>query len=127
MNSDPNKKILVKLIIQQNNSHSIINIRNLSQHPNEEEYLCLPFSFFKIINVECKNENGIHKDIIYLTALNSEKPLEEMFLEFMENETDNLDPDGLQMLKLINNDTTLILNPWLKSEMYLKADYDLFL
>ena len=127
MNSDPNKKILVKLIIQQNNSHSIINIRNLSQHPNEEEYLCLPFSFFKITNVECKNENGIHKDIIYLTALNSEKPLEEMFLEFMENETDNLDPDGLQMLKLINNDTTLILNPWLKSEMYLKADYDLFL
>ena len=124
MKSDQNQ-ILVKLIIQQNNSCSIINIRDLSEHPSEEEYLCLPFSFFKITNVECKTENGVHKDIIYLTALNSEKPIEEMFLEFMENETDNLDPEGLQMLKLDNNDSTLVLNPLLKSEMYNKIDYNL--
>ena len=124
MQTDQNQ-ILVKLIIQQNNSCSIINIRDLSEHPTEEEHLCLPFSFFKITNVECKTENGVHKDIIYLTALNSEKPIEDMFLEFMENETDNLDPEGLQMLKLDNNDTTLVLNPLLKSEMYNKIDYNL--
>ena len=53
-------------------------------------------------------------NIIYLTALSSEKPIEDMFLEFMENETDNLDPEGLDILRTVNNDTTLIINPVLK-------------
>ena len=117
--SDPNL-ILVKLIIQQNNCKSIISIRDLSEHPSEEEYLCLPFTFFKITNVECKTVNIIHSDIIYLTALNSQKPIEDMFLEFMENETDNLDPEGLDMLRLTNNDTTIFLNPYIHSNFYKK-------
>ena len=50
-NTDPNL-ILVKLIIQQNKAHSIIYIKNLSEYKNEEEFLCLPFSFFKITNVD---------------------------------------------------------------------------
>ena len=110
--------LLVKLVIQQNNCKSIICIKDISAHPQEEEYLCLPFTFFKITNIECKTENNIHYDNIYLTALNSEKSIEEMFLDYMENETDNLDPEGLQMLRLINNDTTLILNKYLKSKYY---------
>ena len=44
-------------------------------------------------------------------ALNSDKPIEEMFLDFMQNETDNLDPEGLDMLKLTDNDTKIIINP----------------
>ena len=106
--ANPNNLILVTLKIQQNNSPSIINIRDLSNHPNEEEYLCLPFTFFKITNVDMGN------NIIYLTALNSEKPIEDMFLDFMENETDNLDPEDLDILRTVNNDTTLIINPVLK-------------
>ena len=33
-----------------------------------------------------------------------------MFVEFMENETDNLDLEGLEILQLDNNDK-IILNP----------------
>ena len=106
--ANPNNLILVTLKIQQNHSPSIINIRDLSNHPNEEEYLCLPFTFFKITNIDMGN------NIIYLTALNSEKPIEDMFLDFMENETDNLDPEDLDILRTVNNDTTLIINPVLK-------------
>ena len=114
--------ILVRLVIQQNNSQSIISIMDLSQHKNEEEYLCLPFTFFKITNVECKMENNIHTDTIYLTALNSEKPLEEMFWDFLENETDNLDPEGLEMIRLVN-DTTIVLNRYIKKEFYMKYQF----
>ena len=106
--------IPVKLIIQQNNCKSIISIRDLSEHPSEEEYLCLPFTFFKITNVELK----VNSFTIYMTALNSPKPIEEMFLEFMENENDNLDPEGLDMLRLANNDTFLYLNPSVYSKNY---------
>ena len=112
INSDPNL-IFVLLIIQQNNSKSIISIRDLSKLKYEEEYLCLPFSFFRIDNVLCTNNRSA---IINLTALNSEKPIEEMFLEYMEKETDNLDPEGLDMLKLTNDNLTLVLNPKLKAE-----------
>ena len=114
--------ILVQLEIQQNNSQSIINIMNLSNHKTEEEYLCLPFTFFKITNVVCKMENNIHTDTIYLTALNSEKPLEEMFLDFLENETDNLDPEGLEMIRLIN-DTTMVLNKYVRKKYYTKYQF----
>ena len=114
--------ILVTLEIQQNNCQSIINIMDLSKHKTEEEYLCLPFTFFKITNVVCKTENNIHTDTIYLTALNSEKPLEEMFLDFLENETDNLDPEGLEMVRLIN-DTTMVLNPFIRKKYYKKYQF----
>ena len=110
--------ILVKLIIQQNNSKSIIDISNLSEHPTEREYLCLPFTFFKITNVVCQTVNNVHSDIIYLTALNSDKPIEEMFLEFMENETDNIDPEGLQILRLTDDGLSLYLNNYIKAQYY---------
>ena len=119
---DPNT-ILVKLIIQQNNSPSIISIGSLSEMPNEQEYLCLPFTFFKIIDVVFRIENYKSTYIIYLIALNSEKPIEEMYLEFMENETDNLDPEGLEMLEVDNNRNTLFLNNFLKYEFYTKYNY----
>ena len=114
---NPNS-ILVKLVIQQNNSNSIINIRDISRHPGEEEFLCLPFSFFQITNVVCKTVGGVHSDIIYLTALRTEKPLEEMFLGFMENETDNLDFEGLQMLRLSSDGNALELNIKVKAQFY---------
>ena len=41
-------------------------------------------------------------------------------LIFMENETDNLDPEGLDMLRLTNNDTTIFLNPYIHSNFYKK-------
>ena len=42
----------------------------------------------------------------------------------MENETDNLDPEGLDILKVSpTNDTTLILNNYLKSEIYAKYKF----
>ena len=115
--------ILVRLVIQQNNSQSIINIMNLSQHKTEEEFLCLPFTFFKITNVVCNTVNNIHTDTIYLTALNSEKPLEEMFLDFLQNETDNLDPEGLEMIRLTNDNTTMYLNKYVKKNCYTKYKF----
>jgi len=104
----PNKQ-LVKLIINQNNSQSVVSISKISENPNEKEYLFLPFSFFKIQNV--KLGNGKIPHIINLLALNSEKPIEEMILDFILNETDNLDPEGLDMLYLTNNENTIVINP----------------
>ena len=119
---DPNT-ILVKLIIQQNNSPSIISIGSLSKFSYEQEYLCLPFTFFRIIDVVFRIENFKSIYIIYLIALNSEKPIEEMYLEFMENETDNLDPERLDMLIVDNNRNTLFLNNFLKHEFYTNYNY----
>ncbi len=39
---------LVLLIIKQNKTKSVVSISEFSPYPNEEEYLFLPFSFFKI-------------------------------------------------------------------------------
>ena len=58
--------ILATIVIQQNHCPSIVNVTNLSNHPNEDEYLCLPFTFFKITSVE----NNMGNIFIYLTALN---------------------------------------------------------
>ena len=47
---DPSNKDeqLVELIIEQNNSKSVVSISEISKFPKEKEYLFLPFSFFKI-------------------------------------------------------------------------------
>ena len=68
------------------------------------------FFFFKITGLDTNFYS------IYLTALYSEKPLEEMFVEFMENETDNLDLERLDILQFGNNNN-LILNPDLKKKI----------
>ena len=114
-NSNNNNEKLVKLIINQNNSKSVVSISELSNYPDEKEYLFLPFSFFKIINVILGGGNEDNPHLIYLMALNSDKPIEDIFLDFMKEETDNLDPQGLDMLKLCNSDTKIILNPMLLS------------
>ena len=53
--------------------------------------------------------NSEYPHIIYLVALDSEKPIEQMLTDFMENETDNLNPEGLDLLILENNDKKYLL------------------
>ena len=110
---DPSNKDeqLVELIIEQNNSKSVVSISEISKFPKEKEYLFLPFSFFKIKDVKIDKGTKGHPHIINLIALTSEKPIEEMILDYMENETDNLDPEGIEMLKLCDENTRIILNP----------------
>ena len=111
------KDELVLLIIEQNKAKSVVLISEFSNYPNEEEYLFLPFSFFKIKKFKRKKGTKDAPHIIYLIALNTEKPIEEMFYDFMINETDNLSPEGLDFLLLTNNDTKIIFN-----EIYLSKN-----
>ena len=103
----------VKLVIQQNNSKSVVSIGKISQNPDEKEYLFIPFSFFRIIRVK-RSENQNEPHVIHLMALNSEESSEEMIIDFMENVTDNLDPEGLDMLQLDEYNTKIIINNELK-------------
>jgi len=103
--------ILVQLIIEQNNTKFAVPIHEFSEFPEEEEYLFLPFSFFKILKIEYGSGDSINPHKIYLLALNSDKTIEEMFLDFMKNETDNLMPDGLDLLILKSRKTKIIFNP----------------
>lgn len=102
---------LVLLIIEQNNTKSAVLISEFSKYPGEEEYLFLPFSFFKITKVELKNGTKSDPHIIHLIALNSEKPIEDMFRDFFQNVTDNLNPEGLDLLILCENKTKIKFNP----------------
>ena len=102
---------LVFLIITQNNTKSNVLISEFSDYPDEEEYLFLPFSFFKIQKVELKNGSETDPHLIHLLALNTDKSIEEMFLNFFNNETDNLNPEGLDLLILSENKTKIIFNP----------------
>ena len=79
----------------------------------KKEYLFIPFSFFRIIRVKrSENENEPH--VIYLMALNSDESIEDMIIDFMENVTDNLDPEGLDILELDEYNTKIIINNELK-------------
>ena len=100
----------VMLIIEQNNTKSVVSIRQYSDYKGEEEYLFLPFSFFKIKKVEIKTGNMNNPHIFHLIAINSDKSIEDMFLDFFINETDNLNPEGLDFLLLCNNNTKIKLN-----------------
>ena len=102
---------LVLLEIEPNNTKSTISVSKYSEFKNEEEYLFLPFSFFKIKKVKMSEGNQDYPHIIYLIALDSEKPLEQMLVDFMENETDNLNPEGLDLLILENNNEKISINP----------------
>ena len=94
---------LVLLKIVQNNTKSVVSISKDSKYESEKEYLFLPFSFFKIINVKLSEGNTSHPHIINLLAIKTKKPIEDMFVDFIENITDNLDPEGLDMLLYDNN------------------------
>ena len=114
--NDEQNNIFAQLIIQPNNSKSFISIKEFSKFQTEEEHLFLPFSFFKINNViKVLKNKGIYAKI-YLTALDSDKPIEDMYLDFIQNYDDNLDPEGLDLLLLTNDGTKLVLNPYLNSK-----------
>ena len=102
---------LVILDIEPNNTKSTISISKYSEYEKEEEYLFLPFSFFKIKKVKLCEGNRDNPHIIYLKALDSEKPIEQILDDFMENETDNLNPEGLDLLILENNNEKISINP----------------
>ena len=91
------------LIINSNYSKSVVSIENFSKFKKEKEYLFLPFSFFKIVNVKINEGTKQNPHIINLIAINSEKPIEEMFLNFVKNFSDSLDPEGLDILKLFGD------------------------
>ena len=101
---------LVCLEIEQNNTKSVVSISKDSKFKKEEEYLFLPFSFFKIVNVKKGKGDVNEPHIIYLKALNSDKPVEEMFADFMKNQTDSLNPEGLDLLVLTNNNEKFAFN-----------------
>ena len=101
---------LVCLEIEQNNTKAVVSISKDSKFKEEEEYLFLPFSFFKIVYVKLGKGNVNEPHIIYLKALNSDKPIEEIFADFMKSETDSLDPEGLDLLVLTNNSETIAFN-----------------
>ena len=88
------------LIINSNYSKSVVSIENFSKFKKEKEYLFLPFSFFKIVNVKFSEGTKQNPHIINLLAINSEKPIEEMFLYFLKNFSDSLDPEGLDIVQL---------------------------
>ena len=101
---------MVLLIREQNKTKSVVSISEFSNFPNEEEYLFLPFSFFKIKKFLRKEGTKENPHIIYLIALNTEKPIEEMFYDFMINETDNLSPEGLDLLIFKSSGTKIVFN-----------------
>ena len=111
MLSEPDSESnIILLIIEQNNTKSVVSIRDFSAFKGEEEYLFLPFSFFKITKVELKQGSAKDPHIVHMIALNSDTPVEDMFYNFIQNETDNLNPEGLDFLLLTNNKTKIIFN-----------------
>ena len=102
---------LVLQIIEQNDTKSNVCISELSDYPKEKEYLFLPFSFFKIKKVELRKGNEKDPHIIYLAALSSDKPIEEMFSDFFKNETSALSLEGLDILLLNVYKTKIFFNP----------------
>ena len=108
MPEDPDSnELFVKLIIDKNSSKSVVSLASIS----ENEYLFLPFSFFKILEVRQGSGNKDFPHIIHLSALNSDKSIEELFLDFMGKETDILEPEGLDMLCIKDSENKIIINP----------------
>ena len=68
------------------------------------------------LKVELNKGNANNPHIIHLLALNSDKPIEDLFYNFINNETDNLNPEGLDFLLLTDNDTKIIFNDIYLSE-----------
>ena len=102
---------LVLFIIEQNDTKSTVCISQLSDFPTEEEYLFLPFSFFKILKVELRKGSREDPHIVNLLALGSDKPIEEMFSDFIKNVTGSLNPEGLDLLILNIYKSRILFNP----------------
>ena len=105
-----NNDVFVKLIIDQNNSKSVISIGDLSVYEHEKEYLFLPFSFFKITNVKIGSGNYYNPHIIYLKAMYSDSSIEDLFIYFFEKYTDNLDPEGIDTFFISEDGKKICLN-----------------
>ena len=75
----------------------------------------MPFSFFRIIDVKIGKGDKNEPHLIYLMAMNTDESIEEMILKFMENETDNLDPEGLDMLQFDEFNNKIVINIDLKN------------
>ena len=106
-----NNDELLLLIKEQNDNKFLILLSQLSDFLKEEEYMFLIFSFFKILKVELKKGSKDDSHIIYLLALGSDKPIEEMFSDFIKNETDALNPEGLDLLILNIYKSIILFNP----------------
>lgn len=101
---------IVNLVIKQNDSKNVISISEFSDYKGEQEYLFTPFSFFKITGVKRDKGTAENPHIINLLAIKIDKPLEEIFENFLKKETDNLDPEGLNMLILCDNNEKIEFN-----------------
>ena len=101
---------VVLLEIKQNGSKNAISVEEFSAYKGEKEYIFPPFSFFKIAGIKREKGTPQNPHIIQLLAIKTEKPLEETFEDFFIKETDNLDPEGLDMLILSDNNEKIEFN-----------------
>ena len=107
--------ILLNIYYKYNGGESpCVCIKEYSDYQKEEEYLFPPFSFFKIEKVE--DGKGIETDptIIYLNVVRHKESIEKMFLRFFDEKTDNLSPEGLDLLCYDNK----------KNEIYFNQEYN---
>ena len=107
--ANPEDEVVI-LVIKQNDTKNVISISEFSDYKGEAEYLFTPFSFFKITGLERGKGTAENPHIINLLAIKMDKPLEEIFEDFLKKETDNLDPEGLNMLILCDNNEKIELN-----------------
>ena len=98
----------------------------LNENVEEEEYPVEEVRPLDDSETSAGNETGEPDASSAPVQIEVEKPIEEMFLEYMEKETDNLDPEGLDMLKLTNDNLTLVLNPKLKTENKNISNYNFY-
>ena len=113
---DKSDNEVVLLEIKQNGSKNAISIEEFSAYKGEKEYIFPPFSFFKIRGVKRDKGTADNPHIIQLLAIKTDKPLEETFEHFFIKETDNLDPEGLDMLILCEDNEKIEFNKKYYSE-----------
>lgn len=107
--ANPEDEVVI-LIIKQNGTNNAISIEEYSDFKDEKEYLFTPFSFFKITGVKIDKGTAENPHIIDLMAIKMDSPLEEQFENFFQKVTDNLDPEGLNMLVLCDNNEKIEFN-----------------
>jgi hypothetical protein len=107
---DKSGKEVVILEIKQNGAKNAISVEEYSKYKGEKEYIFPPFSFFKISGFKRNEGTPKNPHIIQLLSIKMDKPLEETFEDFFIKETDNLDPEGLDMLILCDNNEKIEVN-----------------
>ena len=107
--SNPEDEVVL-LIINQNGTKNAISIEEYSKYQGEKEYVFPPFSFFKITGVKMDKGTAENPHIINLLVIKMDIPLEEIFEQFFKKVTDNLDPEGLNMFILCENNEKIEFN-----------------